>query len=109
MNRDITITSVAEFEAIINALEASYGRITNIIANEKKNAERINSTTVWTGAAGSVTYQKYALLNTNYDQIDYSLDLYIKFLKKTLEDYTKLIGELDKNTNAMSSDLDVNS
>lgn len=109
MTKTLSISSPEEFQDVIDSLEASYNKIKNVIDKEKKNVERINKTDVWTGAAADAVYRKYALLNTNYDQIDYSLDLYIKFLKKTLEDYMLLIKEQGKNIDAMARDLDVNS
>lgn len=108
-NSGITITSPEEFQAVINALEESYENIKSIIDKEKKNVEKINKTNVWSGRTASVVYEKYLLLNSNYDQIDYSLDIYIKFLKKTLDDYTLLIKEQSKNIDAMAASLDVNS
>ena len=109
MNKNITITSVSDFQSVIDSLKASYSKIKEIIEKEKKNAVRINETEVWSGRAAKVIYEKYALLNSNYDQIDYSIDLYIKFLEKTLEDYMRIIEESSKNIEEMSSKLDVNS
>ena len=108
-NSGISITSPEEFQSVITALEASYNKIKDIIDKEKKNVERINQTKAWTGKTAAAVYNKYALLNTNYEQIDYSLDVYIKFLKKTLEDYTIAINEQSKNIDAMAANLDVNS
>lgn len=108
-NSGITITSPEEFQSVITSLEESYNRIKDIMAKEKKNVERINQTKTWTGKTAAAVYNKYTLLNSNYEQIDYSLDVYIKFLKKTLEDYTMLISEQGKNIDAMARSLDVNS
>ena len=109
MYKGIEITSPEAFQEVISSMETSYNNIKNIIDKEKKNVERINETDVWTGKAAETVYEKYKLLNSNYDQIDYSLDLYIKFLKKTLEDYLRLIEESGKNIEGMSTSLDVNS
>ena len=105
----IEITSKEEFQGVIDSLKASYEKIKDIIGKEKNNVERINKTEVWTGEAADAVYYKYSTLNTNYDQIEYSLELYIKFLQKTLEDYTLLQQEQEKNINAMSGSLNVNS
>ena len=109
MNNGIVITSPGEFQEVINELEASLNALSNIFSRETKNAERINQTEIWSGDASKALYDKYTMLNKNYAQIEYSIDLYIKFLKKTLEDYLRLIQEQEKNIDAMANSLDVNS
>jgi len=109
MHKGIEITSPEEFLEVIESMEASYNKIKDVIDKEKKNVERINETDVWTGKAAETVYEKYKLLNSNYEQIDYSLDLYIKFLRKVLEDYTRWVEESGKNIEGMSTSLDVNS
>ena len=106
---DMVITSIEDFRNIISEFEASCNNIRNIIEKEKNNAEIINGTEAWTGKAAEALYQKYSLLNSNYDQIDYSLDIYTKFLWKTAQDYESLLREQESNINAMESSLDVNS
>ncbi len=109
MMNNIVITNSAEFEEVIRSLEQSYRNIKEMFDNERKNVERINATDVWTGNCQKVVYEKYKMLNDNYGPIEYSLDLYIKFLKKTLEDYTLMESEINKNIDNMASSMDVNS
>lgn len=109
MNNGIVITSVAEFQEVIDELKLSLSVLTDIFDRQTKNAERINETKTWTGASSRALYGKYIMLNKNYDQISYSIDLYIKFLEKSLEDYLRLIEEQKRNVEAMASNLDVNS
>ena len=106
MNK-IVITNSAQFQEVINNLEQSYGKIKDLFVNQKKNVEEINSTDTWTGATAEVMYGKYKLLTDNFEQIEYSLDLYIKFLKKTLEDYTLAEKVIDKNIDDLAQSLDV--
>ena len=106
---DVQITSTEEFDTIIGEFESSCNKIRNIIDREKKNAEKLNGNGVWTGKAGTTVYGKYALLNSNYEQIDLSLQIYTSFLKKTSEDYKLYLQEVNKNVDAMSTSLDVNS
>ena len=106
---NMVITSIADFDAIISEFENSCNVIRNIMAKEKNNCNKLNGTTVWQGKAGVSIYQKYSLLNSNYDQIDYSLEIYTDFLKKISEDYKLLIQEQDKNIDAMANNLNVNS
>ena len=105
----LIITSEDEFNSIINEFENSCNNIRNIIENEKNNCNKLNGTTVWQGKAGTSFYEKYSLLNSNYDQIDYSLEIYTDFLKKTLEDYRLSVEEEQKNIKAMAERLTVNS
>ena len=106
---DMVITSITDFNSIIDEFENSCNIIRNIIDNEKNNCNKLNGTDVWKGKAGDSIYQKYLSLNSNYDQIDYSLEIYTDFLRKTSEDYELLLKEQDKNISAMAESLDVNS
>lgn len=109
MKSYLQITNDAEFEQVINSLEQSYNKIKDIFQNQKRNAEEINGTDTWTGATAEVMYNKYKQLSDNFSPIEYSLELYIKFLRKTLEDYRRLIQEIDKNVDANDQALDVES
>ena len=106
---DMVITSMTDFEAIIDEFENSCNVIRNIIDNEQKNCNKLTGTGVWQGKAADSIIEKYALLNSNYEQIDYSLQIYTGFLRKTAEDYKLLLEEQDKNIEAMANSLDVNS
>lgn len=108
MQSKIVITDSNRYEEIINELEASSERIRNIIEKEKKNVERINETDTWSGTCAKSMYNKYKELNSNYSLIEYSLEIYNKFLRKTLEDYRRIEEELNKNMEEMASNLDVN-
>lgn len=107
-NSYIEIKDPAELKQAINQLKTSLRVIQDISSNQNKNVERINKTKVWSGDASEALYFKYKQLNTNYIPIEYSIDLYIKFLEKTLEDYNRLIEEQGKNIDAMAENLDVN-
>ena len=103
----VEITDTNQFEEIINSFESSYNKIKDLFANQKQNAEKINATDVWTGATAEVMYNKYKLLSDNFGPIEFSLEVYIKFLKKTLEDYKRITQEIDRNINDISESLDV--
>ncbi len=106
---NIRITNFGEFQNVINSLEISVKKIHDIFASEVKNSKEIDGTDTWNGNAQKALHTKYVELMKNFPPIEYSLDLYVKFLKKTLEDYTRLVQELDRNTNEMANSLDVNS
>lgn len=107
MMNKVVITDSAQFQEVINSLETSYNKLKDVFANQKKNAEEINSTDTWSGAAAGVMYNKYKLLTDNFSPIENSLEIYIKFLKKTLEDYTRLEQEITRNMEEMASNMDV--
>ena len=81
MNK-IVITNSAQFQEVIDSLEKSYEKLKELFDNEIKNAELINETNAWTGLTAQVMYQKQLELAQNYKPIEYSIELYIKFLKK---------------------------
>lgn len=108
MESNIVITDSNKFEELIRTLEESYKRIQDIISFETRNVERINQTRLWTGPCAASLYNKYKQLNGNYQLVDYSLDIYIRFLKKTLQDYTRMEEEVGKNIDNMATTLDVN-
>ena len=109
MNNSIVITDSGQFEEVINSLEDSYNKLVDIFANEKNNKEEINETDTWTGNASQAMYGKYQALSENFTPIEYSLSVYIKFLKKTLEDYKRVEEEISTNIDMISEQLDVNS
>ena len=106
---NIVITNSGEFEDVITSLETSYSKIQDIFTSENNNKELINGTDTWTGRAQKAMYEKYTKLSDNFDPIEYSLKLYIVFLKKTIEEYKKVEEEIGKNIDILGNELDVNS
>lgn len=109
MKTELQITNSALFEEVVISLENSLSKIKDIFARQNKNKEIINGTDSWTGKAQSVLSSKYELLSQNFGPIEYSIDLYIKFLRKTLEDYKMADAAITKNMEEMASNMDVNS
>ena len=109
MTNQILITNSQQFQEVIDSLEQSYNKLKDLFANQKRNAEEINGTETWTGATAEVMYEKYKKLSENFSPIEYSLEIYIKFLKKTLEDYTLMDKEINKNIDDIAQALDVES
>lgn len=105
----VVITDSNAFQEVITSFESSKEVLKELFQRQNNNVERINETDAWSGAASKAMYGKYKELNSNYNHISYSLDLYIKFLKKTLEDYTRLEEEINKNMENVAHSLDVNS
>ncbi len=109
MKDNIFISDFGQFEEVITSLKGSYKRIQDIFNSERSNAERINATDTWTGPAQKALHGKYIDLMKNFGTIEYSLDLYIKFIEKTLEDYKLLDENMKNNLEEHTSALDVNS
>ncbi len=108
MNDNLLITNESEFESVILSLEGSLKNIKDIFARERKNAQDIDGTDTWSGPAQVAFSNKYDQLMANFGPIEYSLELYIKFLKKTLEDYRLLIKAQEANLEEHAVELDVN-
>ena len=108
-NSSIVITDSVKFEEVIASLEESAKKIEDIFEKQDKNKEEINSTEVRSGDASSAMYGKYNSLSNNFPKINYSLKVYAKFLRKTLNDYQAMIQEIDRNTDEIANSLDVNS
>lgn len=106
---DIVITDYNAFEEIIKSIENSCNRIKEANTSERQNKEMINSTNTWTGQAQQVMYEKLSTLCENFPGIEASCDVYIHFLKKTLNDYKEMVNALNRDTDALAETLDVNS
>ena len=106
---NITITDSEKFAEVITSLENSYNKLREIKENENINKEVIDETDVWTSNAQKSMYNKFDELVNIYEQVDYSLDIYIKFLKKTLEDYTLINEEISRNIEKVENELNINS
>lgn len=105
----IVINNSQEFERLINKFELCSKNIVDILNNEKKNVANINSTDVWSGNAQEALYGKYQMLEKNFGPIEQTFQIYVKFLRNTLEGYKNIekniIDDVEKNIN----NLDVNS
>ncbi len=108
MNK-IVITDSNKFEEVIQVFETTLPNIKNYFESEKRNSNEINGTPTWTGASQQALYGKYKELEKNFDPIVESMEVYIRFLKKTLEDYKLLEQQLNNKAEEFSSQLNVNS
>ncbi len=106
---DIEITDFNAFEEVIKSIENSCDKIKEALNSEKNNKEKINNTGIWAGAAQQVMYKKISMLCNNFPDIEYSCDVYLYFLKKTLDDYKAMIAAINANTDSVAESLDVNS
>lgn len=104
----IEITSYEEFEDIINSFQEVANNIHDIFDHVRTNDEHLNDGSTIQGKTAEHTYARCKELAANYEPIDYSLNLYINFLRKTLEDYKLLDEAIDKNAEDFGQALDVN-
>ena len=107
--KKILITDYNQFNEVILNFEKSLANIKEVFSNENKNFEKINETSIWTGKTQKVIYNKYKLLANNYEPIEESIQIYIDFLKNTLQEYKDNEDYLNKNLELNDENLDVNS
>lgn len=107
--KEIVITNSDEFELCITSFESSLNKIKDIFSKEKNNLERINGTPAWTGPVQEEIYKKNLELHENYQPIEQALQIYIDFLKKTLNDYKAFEEKVNFNAEQNSYNLNVNS
>ena len=107
-NSYIRISNSKDFESIISKMEKSIIHIAEILDNESKNIENINSTDIWKGKTQKIVYDKFKELDKNFPIIDESLKYYVDFLKKTINDYKKEEENINYNIEANIEKLDIN-
>ena len=110
MNK-IYISDTAKFEEVINNIEAILPSISNTFQSEKRNSEGMNGEgNTWKGQSQEKLYEKYKILESNFGPIEEALHIYVKFLRKTLEDYKALENSLNAKIDEYASNqMDVNS
>ncbi len=108
MNR-IVITDTNKFEEVIQVFEQTLPNIKNHFESERRISNEYNATKTWTGKSQEALYKKYTELERNFNPIVESIEIYIRFLKKTLEDYKKLEQQLNQKAEDFSEQLNVNS
>ena len=105
----ITITNSEQFEEVIQTFESTLPKIHDIFANESRNIEEINGTSTWSGETQKVIYGKFKMLEKNFVPIEDSLNIYLKFLKKTLQDYKNIEAHIEQVAQDSDVQLNVNS
>lgn len=105
----IVITDTNEFERIITEFEQIRNNIQNVFTEEKNNIEKINDENVWNGKTQEIIYQKHLDFQKNFSPIEEALEIYINFLKNSLQSYKDLENNINQNINTASEELNVNS
>ena len=108
MNK-ITITDSDKFQEVIQTFRETLPSIKNCFESERRNSIDIGGTDVWKGKAQEKLNEKYKMLEQNFDPIVETMEIYIRFLQKTLDDYKELEAQISAKADAFSEQLNVNS
>ena len=89
MNK-IVITDTAKFEEVITNIENILPQIKDSFQSTRRNSEGMSGVDTWKGQSQETLYEKYQTLEQNFAPIEETIEMYIRFLKKTLEYYKAL-------------------
>jgi hypothetical protein len=103
-----TYIDTEKVNEVISNLESILNKLTNTFDNQDRNLLDVGETPTWTGKSASVLRSKYDQLSKNFPMVVYSLELYIRFLRKTVEDYELMNKAQSENIDEMKEQLDVN-
>ena len=101
--------NTTELEKEINVFETSLNKIKEIFQNERKNLTHMNEETVWEGKTQQAIYNNQVAFQNNFEPIEEAIEIFVKFMKKSLDDYNRFEQETIKNQEANASNLNVNS
>lgn len=110
MNTDSKVKIISEdFHKMIESLEKKRNEVDEIFKDIDKNLKTFDgSSNVWKSVVQEQVYNNYKVMSQEYPKIIEQLDLYIKFLQTTLDNYEKgekYIGSVVDNE---KSNLEVN-
>lgn len=108
--RKIIITDSNAFESEIMEFENELTKIKDIFDSERKNTDKIkdDDNKIWSSETQRTIYDKKREFQENFSPIEEAIETYIKFLKKTLEDYRRFEETTNKSMEQQSNNLDVN-
>jgi uncharacterized protein YukE len=109
MNK-ILITDTVKFEEVIDNIENTLPKVKDAFQSERTNSVEMSGTDTWKGQSQEKIYEKYQQLEQNFTPIEETIALYVRFLRKTLEDYVALDNDLkNKIDEYAGNQMDVNS
>ncbi len=103
-----TVIDTEKMNGVIHELEGILKKLMNLFDIQDKNLLDVGETPTWTGKSATVLRSKYDQLSKNFPMVVYSLELYIRFLKKTVQDYEMMNKAQSQNIDEMKENLDVN-
>ena len=102
------LIDTAGLEKEIQVFEQSANNIRTIFEKEKKNLLDMNNGHTWVGKAEEKMYEKQASFQNNFEPINEALEVFINFMKKTLDDYKRFEETSNKNIDENNENLKVN-
>ena len=108
MNK-VVIKDVEKFEEVIENIEKELPSIQNVFQGQVKISEEMSGVDTWKGQAQEKLYEKHKQLEQNFSPIEETIALYVRFLRKTLEDYKALDKSLELKMDEYSTQMNVNS
>ena len=106
-NKEIIDTEGLQSE--IEEFETAFSNIKDIFARERKNLNEMNNGHTWVGSTQEAMYEKQVEFQNNFEPIEEAMEVFINFMKKTLDDYKRFEQTQMKDQEDNSTDLDVNS
>ena len=107
MNKEIIDTEGLQSE--IDEFETAFSNIQTIFDRERRNLNEMNNGHTWVGSTQEAMYQKQVEFQKNFEPIEEAMEVFINFMKKTLEDYKRFEETTIKDQENNTSELDVNS
>ena len=109
-NPNVTITSINEFDTIVNNLNNSLNRIKELFGEEQKGINSfLENPQSWSEKAKNKASEKYSEISDMYPSITQSLDNFVSFLVNTSASYKRFEQEVNNNIDSNETMLDVNS
>ena len=107
MSNRIVITNSSEFEQVISVFESTLSDIKKSFENELKITAAIDDNEIWKGEANKAFTKKYGELAKNFQVIEDSIEVYIKFLKKALQDYEEMDKKISSAAEKVTDRLNI--
>ena len=84
----IEITSDEAVQNFINKLETTIPKIKEVFENENKLFDQVGDESIWKSESQKKIMESYDLLKKDYEEIDKSLNSFLKLMKETYEAYS---------------------
>ncbi len=110
MNTDSKVKIISEdFHKMIESLEKKRNEVDEIFKDIDNNLKTFDgSSNVWKSVVQEQVYNNYKVMSQEYPKIIEQLDLYIKFLQTTLDNYEKEEKYIGSVVDNEKSNLEVN-
>lgn len=110
MNTDSKVKIISEdFQKMIESLEKKRNEVDEMFKDIDKNLKIFDgSSNVWKSVVQEQVYNNYKVMSQEYPKIIEQLDLYIKFLQTTLDNYEKEEKYVGSVVDNEKSNLEVN-